>query len=95
MIGGDLMMRSRVESAVGKLVQPELADVCFVDLNRDTSVAIGRIADLSRSYPQLEIVGFCDHGADDTRIAAMAAGANRVVANSTMMSVALEFVSQP
>jgi DNA-binding NarL/FixJ family response regulator len=94
LIGDDLLMRSRVESAAGQLVDPEDAEVCLVDLNRDPSVAIERIAHLSRACPSLEIVGFCDHGADETRLQAMAAGAVKVVTNSAVAEVALEFANR-
>lgn len=102
LLGDDLMMRSRLESALEPsgialgasrdlAMLPE-TDLVFVDLNYQVEERLAAIAELRSRKPELTICGFCSHSEKDARRRAMAAGANHVVTNESVPKAALRLV---
>ena len=102
LIGNDLLMRSRLQSAlpgVALLTAPIEPDAgapgcLFVDLNTDADTRVPAIARWRTAFPDLVIVGFCGHEEAETRRQAMAAGATRVVTNGGLAAEARRVAEQ-
>jgi ActR/RegA family two-component response regulator len=103
LIGGDLMFRSRLSSAleargvaVRSTKEGELpdAELVFVDLNASVEGRLGEIRRLREERLDVTIVGFCHHGEKAVRKAAMESGADQVVTNGAIAETALRLLGR-
>jgi DNA-binding NarL/FixJ family response regulator len=95
LISGDLMWRSRIEgpvSAAGGLLVvssseflPTGVDLVLVDLNEAVGRRVEAVARLRDERPDAVVVGFCRHEDRETRRQAMAAGADQVITNASVL----------
>jgi DNA-binding NarL/FixJ family response regulator len=102
LLGTDLILASRLEGALssagislargtGAGLPPPAAAV-FVDLNQEVDTRVDAIARLRKRDPGALIVAFCDHDRSEVMRRAMAAGADRVIANRHLPEAALRLV---
>ena len=98
LVSDDLMFASRLSTTMRRAggssvlvagdAVPDVALV-FVDLNSGVEARLALIGRLRVERPDLEIVGFSNHGDLDLRRRARACGATRVVNNGSIQAVAL------
>jgi hypothetical protein len=97
-VSDDLMFASQLSTTMKRagggavrVVDDEIpeADLVFVDLNSSIERRLAVISRLRSLHPDLEIVGFCQHGDIALRRRARASGATRVINNGTLQVVAL------
>ena len=103
LLGTDLILGSRLQAALStagiRLARgsgaglPPPAGAVFVDLNQEVDARVDAITRLRARDPDALIVGFCDHDQSEVMRRAMAAGANRVIANRHLPDAALRLVA--
>jgi DNA-binding NarL/FixJ family response regulator len=98
LVSDDLIFASQLSTTMKRagggavrVVDDEIpeADLVFVDLNSSIEQRLAVISRLRSLHPDLEIVGFCQHGDIALRRRARASGATRVINNGTLQVVAL------
>ncbi|MGA8014731.1 MAG: hypothetical protein WCB85_02295 [Candidatus Dormiibacterota bacterium] len=103
LLGTDLILASRLQAALAAagivLARrsrdglPSPAHVVFVDLNQEVDARLDAITRIRARDRDALIVGFCDHDESEVMRRAMAAGADRVVANRHLGEAALRLVA--
>jgi DNA-binding NarL/FixJ family response regulator len=99
LVSGDLILASRLSSALAGLATLRMVDgsglptatTVFVDLNDDADARIELISAL-RSRGAARLIAFCQHDERELRIRAMAQGADQVVTNGALAQAALRLV---
>ena len=98
LVSDDLMFASQLSTTMRRagggavrVVHDEVpdSDLVFVDLNSAVERRLALIGRIRSLRPDLEIVGFCQHGDIDLRRRARASGATRVINNGALQVVAL------
>lgn len=103
LLGTDLILASRLRAALAasgvslavgsRDGLPSPARVVFVDLNHEVDARLDAITRIRARDPDALIVGFCDHDESEVMRRAMAAGADRVVANRHLGEAGLRLVT--